>query len=734
MTMTDEVFEQLTAEAHKALQANHLHDALYLINMLLKDLQIPEVITKGEQLEDGYQHMLRFIAQAGLDEQAAEVHADMSQKAYALLVFAERQYRLNKNKSAYARTALALAETVNSFQHIYQSFIEIASETKEREEALDKLFLAIWTSINFTKEDTKFVRSLLDFCNETEDCIIISALTLSLMEYLDPEKLNLLTDALANECDKVRIRAAAGISFVALQHSNEIQIYRKAVASLQETLSGNDDIQQLFIDANQAYILCLQSEQAHKRLQKEILPNIMKLSSDLHDKMGFEDLHELLSDEEESALKPNNNKERDSLRKSVQKMFDMEQEGLDLHVGNIIVMRNHEFFKSLPHWLLPFDSTRTEVKELCDNKDESADLVGSLMEAMGHGYCDTDRYGLLFLMNKSLPKDMRKNLAEHIQVNIQDADGNPISFDPKKIKEILPVDNRQLTRRYMQQLYRVWTKSNFEKEWKKNFEYKVDWLNNSILFSVYKNNTAGLRMLADTLLKYEYYAEAESYLQQLIKLEGSDAETLRSAAYCKQKLGQYGTALTLYSQADMLQPEHVWTLMQMQLCYARLEKHEQRLDCLLQIEQLQPDNSKVITETGLCLIQMRRWQEAAQRFYRLEYEEYSIIPAQRAIAWCSLNQGKTEAAQRYYEKLLSSSSATWQDYLNAGHTAWIAGNTKDAVEKYHGYIKRYLTDDPKITDAMTPFLNDTNLLLSLGKKQGEIDIMHDLVQCTIHNS
>ncbi len=721
--MTPEVFTQLREEAHKALHRHHLRDALYLINMLLREGQLSDALDDCQQLEDSYGRMLQFIRSGGTDEDSGRMRARMMEKALQLLILAERQYRLQNEESHYVQTRKQIEEHQECLRDVAGRYVAAGQSTQSREALLDQLFYHIWTSAPLGSHEEIMIQGVLEHSTDTEQCVLMSALGMALVEYMDAAKVDLLIQYAGSTLMSVKVRAIMGITLCALCHEKDMLLCGELTERI-STLTQDSEIQKITARLNQAFLICLQTQTAREKMEKDILPGFMKMAKDGRIDLGFDQDGEIQID-----MPLDNAGDRKALKNSVMEFIDMHKDGIDLNAGNMMATRSLPFFRQLPHWFLPFDKQRTEIREIA-GEQENASLIGNMMDLMGMADCDTDRYGTLLLMFRHLGKEIKEQLSSllHLRKDSEASDEGGIFHQIEKLGSLSHNDDRLLCRKYMQQLYRVFNMFHHCQEWQNPFTFSTNWLQNGIIGPALSSNRKSLHMLADFLVKYKNYTEAEAYLNHLVRLEGSDAETLRTAAYCKQQQGHFGSALTLYSQADILAPEHSWTLAQMQLCYGHLGRHEQRLDCLLQLERLEPDNAKVISETGLCLIQLRRWQEASQRFFRLELEGRHIAPSQRAIAWCSLQQGKHEQAMKYYVKLMESTDARWQDYLNAGHTAWMQGNTARAIELYKGYIRRYLTDDPKITDALTPFNEDNELLLSLGKKQHEIDLMHDLLE------
>ena len=153
------------------------------------------------------------------------------------------------------------------------------------------------------------------------------------------------------------------------------------------------------------------------------------------------------------------------------------------------------------------------------------------------------------------------------------------------------------------------------------------------------------------------------------------------------------------------------------------------LGCLEKLVIINPGDARLISETGLCLMQLGRYEEAANRFYELEYKGERVLPSWRAIAWCNFKMGRLEQADKYYRKILQHEKATWEDYLNAGHTAWCRKQTPEAVALYRQYIERYRQKkNAEGASPLKPFDDDREELLQHGIPSLDIDLMHDLLQ------
>ena len=238
-----------------------------------------------------------------------------------------------------------------------------------------------------------------------------------------------------------------------------------------------------------------------------------------------------------------------------------------------------------------------------------------------------------------------------------------------------------------------------------------------------------LREMASFLIRRECYQDAIGYIEEVLKKEPADAEMLEKMAFCHQQLDLPDKAIYYYQQADLLNPDNEWILKQMYICYSAMGRYEQELGCLKSLEAMNPGDARLISETGLCLMQLKRYEEAAQRFYELEYKGERVIPSWRAIAWCNFKMKRLEQADRYYKKILQQDKVTWEDWLNAGHTAWCRGNTAEAIGLYQHYVQAYCSKKKdEARPPLAPFDEDREELLAQGIDGLDISLMRDILQ------
>ena len=190
--------------------------------------------------------------------------------------------------------------------------------------------------------------------------------------------------------------------------------------------------------------------------------------------------------------------------------------------------------------------------------------------------------------------------------------------------------------------------------------------------------------------------------------------------YCLQKGKRYREAIEAYQLADMFQPNHAWTIRHLATCHRALKDYVKSLEYYKKAESLQPGNRTIIYHIGTCLVGMEHYDEALQYFYRLDLEEENNPKNWRAIGWCSLLSGRWGQAAKYYNRI-PEKERTADDWLNAGHVAWVSGNILTATDYYRQSAMKYGSN----TAFREAFEKDKDTLIILGISQDDIPLMED---------
>ena len=727
-------FNLLYNDIEKALLESRLQEALQGVQGLLYNISNPALSAEAETIRQDYSMMLSFMQQGATDPQREKIHQSLLQKTFSLLDNAARSFKTANSSGLYAETyhkshnsGSASAEQIESQITLVQEKMaddRLQPDTTEKEQMLtdgqktlnrlyNTLFDYIWTDGQSNTPDNEALKTFIDEQQPIRQSLLISAVHLNLTSFFDPQKVRLILYYCSSDHAEVRARAITCLMLTYIKYYNRMKCYPdlcQGIALLGQDQRFKDELSIL----QRQLLLSLETSKAEKKLKNEILPDLMKNKFYQRHKMGFEEMEEELT----NALQGKPNKEWEKSNRqiadSMNKIIEMSKEGIDINLATFSSAKNYQFFRDSANWFAPFEKERDEVRSLFSNGQNT-----SLYTMLSAGnFCDSDKYSLCLLIKQFTGKE-RDFMTAQFDSQMEENTDELKRITDKKGNIQYEYSN------YLQNLYRFFKlhpqRSQFDDP------FKMD-----LLLTKYKqtaeilNTPQYLTEMADFLMKHEYYQDAIAYIEQAMKSTSVTAEMLQKTAFCHQQNNQPSQAIYYYQQADLLNPDNKWILQQMHLCYAAMGKHEQELKCLETLEAMSPEDTHLSSETGFCLMQLNRYEEAARKFYQLEFNGTRVLPSWRAIAWCNFKMNKFEQAEKYYGKILSNEKVNWEDYLNAGHTAWCLGKLPQAVELYKTYLEKY-KQKAKGSDLLEPFDNDRDELCAHGIKPLDIALMRDII-------
>lgn len=688
-----QVFFQIANDAQNALLDYHLNDALFAMPSLLKEIDNEDYSRRFEAIQRDYNAMLDFLASGGQDPNAQEMQSKMVRKTYLLINALKGQFN-----------------AADEHHYIYP-FLNSDS-------AFAKGLLACLLDMN---QDAETCRELFRISSHSDIQLLLSGMTLNIWDQFNPHILSTLAELSVTEP-----RALTAVVMTVLKYEKELELFPDSAKQI-ETLFSDPVIHEHVTRIIREFFISSQSERLQAKINEEIMPALLEGAKDERLRMGFdldeaEDMFEkmvksqMLGDKDKKS-----EKKKKTFLTSAMRLLDMQAEGVDINTELFVNGMRLPFFLNLENWFKPYSVHDAAIESITYDKGKPNVMLKIVLEQ--GNLCDIDKYAITLMLGQYFQSSNTRDVLRMLQQQMAEAE----SVAGSDFVLTAHTKDEEITN-FVRSLYRVFVKSRWKKQFANLFDSNLNPLDNKYLSAVYADNARLLESTARLMYKYDQTSIPLRLFRRLGELEGSTAETLQMQAFCLQAQQKYRQAVNLLVQADLLQPDEVVTLKQLLVCYDKLEQYDNLLEVLQRLEQIIPESSKITTDTGLCLMKLGRFQEASQRFYKLELEEKKVIPSMRAIAWCAFQQKKYETAARYYKKLFNTpGAAIWEDYLNCGHVTWLMGDTTTALTFYHQYIKRYLTDDPKITNALEPFSKDEQTLLDHGKSAREISLMYELI-------
>ena len=693
MMMDTKTFSQILNEAVDAVHEYRLQDALFLLEALLKDIDFKSGNLEFQSIRCDYDAMLHFLVQGGEDADKLEQQDRLLRRMFLLIMHTKAVWKF---------------QTEGDFLHDFA-----------KDDNVFALGLRMGLPLGMEEDQS----GLHDLPATKEWPQFIGALTLNCWELFSPPAIHFLASIAQHDP-----YALTGLVILTYRHEKVIrQLWPELEKTILQVLSV-ESIHAAIFQIQRELFSCSLSEQMHENISKNLMPSIVEGLQDESIRRDFE--LEVSEEEFKSLMYPQffpakeKKKERKKRKfvESASMLYEMVRAGVDINANQFAPSSRLTFFQHMANWFKPFDVHDEAIEDLTFINGKPNPMI--LLLTQTADICDIDKYAMTLKLKKASSHTVMTEVLGGIMHDMEE-----VGFALKKDFEERKQSGEHQIRNMVRALYRLFTMSKWKSQFTNLFALNLNPLDNGFICPIFVKDPQKIESLVDMLMTCKEFKVCYPLLRKLDELQGSNARQLCMQAVCLTCMHKYNQAALLLEQASMLNPDSLGIQKLMLMVYENSGDEEKKLEVLLHLEELMPENSSITTETGLCLMKLNRFQEASQRFYKLELEEKRVVPSMRAIAWCALQQKKYDTAMRYYTKLFRIPGAPrWEDYLNGGHVAWITGDIPHALSLYHQYIKHYLTDDPKITDALEPFDKDASLLAEAGKSSREIRLMREMLQ------
>lgn len=691
----------------KLLKERRLKEAFELLNLSASDAGNWLIKSEAENLKTTYGYMLQYAAKGMQDPERDKMYNQLVCKAYALADRVEyiRTYTSGQGHRgelfrtfkrtpppSYGELCLTL-ETIAEDMGVAPLMINDEDRRKEkirelsvrREKTVDTLFDKTWVSDGWTEEEfneaTALLHSVLIPVNDI--AVIISAVTMSLLDLFDPRKFQFLLTAYNEHSETLLAqRALIGIVLTTFHQEERLALYPEFIAALSLFMESPETLRQLH-DIQILLLLSRETSKIDKKMREEIIPQMMKNQQFNNTNLKVTDWEDI------EDMNPEWKAGMEKISERIRELGELQMEGADTYMTTFCQLKSYPFFNRMAHWFYPFDKQVPEVAVLFDNeKISDKSLINLLLDSST--FCNSDKYSFCLTVN-SIPLAQRQALS--MQLDEQN------EFMQQNMKEEKKAND--ISRQYIHDLYRFFKISLFRQEHDDIFTDRMSLWENPFLRPLILTDEYR-KPIADYLFAKGYVDEAAVLYAELTKISPDDAEVWQKLGFCYQKEKKYEKAIEAYKQADLLKPDHRWTLKHLAQCYKRTQHYDEALSYFRRIEQMQPEDLNLLMQIGQCLAAQSKYDEALSYFFKVEYLTNSPVNAQRAIGWCYFMKHKYEEAIHIYKKIHASNEVRPADYLNAGHACLLRNDltkaldyyrhTQELCKSYDEFIKTYQAD------------------------------------------
>lgn len=630
----------------------------------------------------------------------------------------EKEYRLS------GRT---IVETVDDllFKQELDEWLKLSSEinpdpdseiARKHKQLIKNIFNHLWLTDTYGEAE----ESLLSIIRKSgkfrwyESSVFVSAVTLSLLRFWQAEKVEMLLGIYLDGTEQVRERALAGAVLSLHYYNQRLMLYPELVNRIKK-LSKNEKFREhcriLVLQA----IRSRETENLSRRLHDEILPKVANLRPRLDEKL---DLENILPGEMNEDKNPDWSKifeGNDEVFKTMEELTNLQMEGADVYMSAFSNLKHFDFFRDFQNWFVPFYPNH-EAVDVLFNDEVLGPSINELAEALYKTpfICNSDKYSLLLNL-RQLPATQKTMMLKVFRMEIdglEQLNSDESGTDPYR-------SFRVIITQYLQDLYRFFKLSPYNKDFEDVFSGRLD-IYNSEFYRLACFSDEAESSLADYFFSKDYFEDAlELYLRQIEK-RPEEAQLYEKAGYCYQQAGFWEEALNYYRMAELIDRK-VWTVKKIGLCLRRLGKYEESLKYYLQASEIEPENIHTLIMIAHCYLDMKNYEKALKYYFMVEYKDPGNIKILRPIAWCYLALGRPDDSEKYYERL-PEDKLNAHDYINKGHLAFTAGKKKEAVEFYRrslagGGIKR--------DEFLRIFNEDSPMLIKNGVDTEDIPILLD---------
>lgn len=731
MEYTDSELQQIR---NVITSEQNVGEALKSLRSFIKANKLHAFDARISRIESDYELMKSYMRKGLNDPQFEEVYDRLLKALYVLNADVQLAVFLNENPSyqaAYMDVQSldadfdAIKTRLEAFvQDIALLSLEPQEEQKVRKQELydrhqqyvNKLFNALLVSPQWNESTAEFAQELL--LSPTIDAVdaqlLLSGVMLSVIQLFDIHQFQTLVQVYRQATDPhLRQRALVGI--VLSLPENEGDIYPEIQQTI-NTLCQDEQTCRELVELQMQMFYCMNADADNEKLQKDIIPSLMKGSNISISRAGIVEKEE---DEVDEMLNPGAaDQAMEEMERNFNQMMNMQKAGSDIYFGGFSHMKRFAFFMTLSNWFVPFYEEHPGLRQVNDKLGGNK-FMQLLLES--GPFCDSDKYsfvlGLSSIIDK-IPQNMRQMLDN------QDVFGTTVGMEEKS-------NPAYVRRMYLQDLYRFYRIYQNKNDFHNPFDTSA--VENSAFFVIcpyFRESPLKDRVMevGKFLYKHHFYRE----LWQLLGAykDSDDIEYWRLAAMASYREKDYLSADKAYTNVLEMNADDMPAIRGKALTGFYLEKYEQAVEYNRRLLELDATNEHVQLNLAVSLMNNDEIEEGMNLLFKLNYDHPENLSIQRSLAWGYLRQQKPQQAAPIYMRLLANQHRMPTDCLNAGYCQWFLSNMEETVNLFKQYVAETNKERPLPggnTLLHDVFAMDADLLQQYGIGMKEAFVMEDLV-------
>jgi tetratricopeptide (TPR) repeat protein len=718
--MTEKEIQSSSRRIHDLLSVRRLKEAIDAIRPLLEEAGVAAWIEEFDQIDTTYRYMLDYTVKGIEDPERQKVYRKIVSDLYELNDRGSESL-LNRLSTQYVHVRKRIFRDDPGLESFFTSYVNhpdrLNPADPEYLRDLSRLFHLVWLTDEYQEREVQLVDQIRDSSTLSvpEKSLLVTALNFSLLRYFDKRKFELLFHFFESDEEEIRQRALVGLLLAYYRYDNRLTWY-PAIRGRLVVMDEYPNFKEMVKEVIMQLIRGRNTDQINRRMQEEIIPEMIKLTPQIRNKLDLDLLlGENLSDDENPEWEEIF-EDSPGLKDKMQELSEMQMEGDDVFIGTFQMLKGFPFFRHLINWFFPFTTNHPEIQSLVDSGEFN--WMKGFLESVDKSLylCNSDKYSICFGI-RSMPSDMQKFLSEGLRAEaeqLQEMHESDQLLDPL-------LESRRVIRQYLQDLYRFFRFYPDKQGFDDIFNWKLDFYRKDFYHDLFDGDTGSLYAIAGFYLHKKNFQDAAGAFGILEKQGDMSAEVLQKLGYALQKSGDYAKALEYYQKADILMTDNLWNLKKIGLCYRYLGQPDKALPYYRQAEMLDPDDLNTEISIGHCLLDLQDFEGALKSYFKVEYLMPDNRKAWRPIAWCSFMLGRFDQARKYFDKLIEG-DPTHNDLIGLGHIEWCEGHRDAAIDCYR---KSLATGEIGFAEFLNLFEQDREQLIRHGIDPDEIPILLD---------
>lgn len=689
-------FWQLYKRTINKLDERHLGEALELLQELANVLGDWKLLDEVADVNSAYGLLLYYMEQGNNDPAREQQHTNFIATCYNIAEKAAQTERaLVTGTSARMRSISEILKDMENLELKNITSEPCEEDANKHVELYTELFNASYDSFLWNDEAAAQAQEVIDsaLIAENDKILMASGLFINCLQAFDARKIIFFADNYSTATSSMlRIRMLVAVAFTLYTYRNRLFAY-PAITSKLKDLCNNPRFTTDMQNLQKLIIESLSTHEVDRKMREEIIPAMLKSHNFNPEKFGINSLEEISE----------SNPEWKNFEQQVGKLAELEAAGADIYYSTFSTLKRYPFFNNAANWLYPFEENHPGIPKQI-RKTGLKGIANALLKS--DVLCDSDKYSFCMLTTQMTDGQVNMIISQLPEMGGYDT--------------AIAQTSESTCRNYLRNLFRFFYLYSGKSKPANPFETDMSLLDCNELAEAFKDKTE-INKISAYAIKKGKYDMAISFLL-LSETKGfADSEVYQELGFCYQKKKSYFDAIAAYEKANALSGDSKWTLQHLAQTNRIVGNYKDALNYYRLLETAKGEDAKIAFRCGECLVHLESYDDAMHEFFKAEYLDPDMTAATRAIAWCSILTDDIKQARKYYDKLLLKEEQG-EDLLNAGHAAWIDGDTKAAVELYsraYAELKR--------EEFLKRMQSDKEILKTHGISNYDITFMSDIV-------